>query len=79
MVATEQMHRTAAAPSATFGFAVHFSQNTAHRNASGQRMAVFAVGGNDPVLVGEQGNDACSYSLFAVVEVQKPPDLLLRI
>ena len=42
-------------------------------------MAVFAIGADDPVLIGQNGNDACRDRLFPVIEMQETADLFLRV
>ena len=47
----EQMHGAAATAAAAFLLAVHLGEHRRHRHAAHQRVAVLAVGGDDPVAL----------------------------
>jgi len=71
----EQMHRTAASTRTTGLLAEHFGHDDVHWHAAHQRMAVFAVGGNDVVLRRQRMQCADSNRLFAHIKMQEATDL----
>ncbi len=67
----EKMHGTASTAAAPFLFSVHFRQNSTRGNAPYERMAMFAIGGHNGVLLSQRFQDADGHCLFSVIEVQK--------
>jgi hypothetical protein len=52
LVGIEQVHRAAAPAGTALGLAEHLGHDGVHRHAAHQRMAVFAIGGDDAVAIG---------------------------
>jgi hypothetical protein len=71
----EQMHRSAL-PFRTPGrFAVKFRHDRFGRDALGDRLAVFAVTGDDVIVPAKSGNRTNSYGFLADVEMAEPANL----
>ena len=77
--AVEQMHGAAAPAAASLLLAVHLGERRRHRHAAHQRMAMLAVGRDDPVALLEHRDDADGDRLLAVIEMQEASDLLLGV
>ena len=77
--AVEQVHGAAAPAAAAFLLSVHLREHRRHRHAAHQRVPVLAIGGDDPVALFQHRDDADGDRFLAVVEMQKPADLLLRV
>ena len=77
--AIEQVHGAAASAAAAFLLAVHLGERRRHRHAAHERMAVLAIGGDDPVALLQHRDDADGDRLFAVIEMQEAADLFLRV
>jgi hypothetical protein len=75
----EQVHRPAAPAGTALGLAVHLGHDGGHRHAAHQRLAVFAVGRDDPVAIGQDRDDPGGDRLLPVIEMQEAADLLLRV
>jgi hypothetical protein len=75
----EQVHRTAAAVAAAFGFAIHLGHDRVHCHAAGESMAVLAIGRDHRVGWRERLHRTDSDRLLADIEVQKTADLLLLV
>jgi hypothetical protein len=75
----EEVHRAAAPAGAAGRLSVHLGECRLHAHAARERMAVLAVGRDDPVALRERRHHADGDRLLAVVEVKKSADLLLRV
>ena len=72
----EQMHGAATPAAAALLLSVHLRKHRGHRHPAHQRLPMLAVGGHDPITLLEYRYDADGNRFLAVIEVQKPPDLL---
>ena len=71
----EEVHGAATAPAASLLFAVEFGHDGAGRHASGESLAMLAIGGHE-IVFRRQGLDyAHAHRLFTVVKVQEAADL----
>jgi hypothetical protein len=75
----EQVHRPAAPAGTALRLAVHLGHDGGHRDTAHQRLAVFAIGCDDPVAIGQDRDDPGRDRLLPVIEMQEAADLLLRV
>jgi len=74
-VGREEVHRAAFAAGAAGGLAEHLGHQLVHVHASGQAVAVIAIGGDGVVVLAEQGLRADDDRFLADVEMEEAADL----
>src|SRR5512144_998038 len=77
--AVEQMHGAAASAAASFLLAIHFGHHRGHRNTADKRMRVLAIGCDNTVALFQDRDDTDSDRFLAIIDMQEPADLFLRV
>ena len=70
----EEMHGAAAAAAAALLLAEHLGKRRGHRHAAHQGVRMLAVGGDDPIALLKDRNDADGDRLLAIVEMKEAAD-----
>ena len=68
------MHRSAAPAAAAFELAHHLGHQATGVDAAGERLTMFAVGGDNGVFRRQRLHDPDGHRLLAVVEMQESQD-----
>src|SRR6516162_2986992 len=77
--AIEEVHGTTATAAATFLLAIHLGQHRSHRHPAHQRVTVFTIGGNDPVIILEHRDHTYRNRFLPIIQMEKASNFFLCI